>query len=175
MDTFIHVVNTLSRAAGIAAAFFIALGVFVIGDMVIERYIFNLTTIWQIDVVTYCVVAATFVGSPYVLLTRGHVNVDVLPLYLGPRARYWLAIVANAMALAFCLVVFVLCTKLWYESWSQNWLSNTVWRSRLWIPYLAMPIGLGLIVLQYIVEIISVATERVSPFNIGLDQSETAA
>ena len=57
----------------------------VICDMVVERYIFNLTTIWQIDVVTYCIVGATFVGSAYVLMTRGHVNVDILPLHVGPR------------------------------------------------------------------------------------------
>ena len=65
----------------------IALGVLVICDMVVERYLLNRTTIWQIDVVTYCIVAAAFIGSPYVLHTHGHVNVDVLPLYLGPRAR----------------------------------------------------------------------------------------
>ena len=86
-------------------------------DMVIERYILNLTTIWQIDVVTYCIVGATFIGSPYVLMTRGHVNVDVLPLHLGPTARYWLALGTSLMALAFCVVMFVLCTAYWYEAY----------------------------------------------------------
>lgn len=166
MDTYIRAVSTLSRIAGVVAAFCIAVAVVVICDMVIERYIFNLTTIWQIDVVTYCVVAATFIGAPYVLLTRGHVNVDVLPIYLGPRGRYWLAIFASLLALAFCLAVFILCTIFWYESWVNNWVSNTVWRSHLWIPYLSMPIGLGLIVLQYIAEIISIATGRSAPFNL---------
>lgn len=166
MDAFIRAVNSLSRLAGMVAASFIGLAVIVICDMVIERYIFNLTTIWQIDVVTYCVVAATFIGSPYVLLTHGHVNVDVVPIYLGPRGRYWLAIFANALALAFCLAVFILCTKFWYESWTDTWLSNTVWRSRLWIPYLSMPVGLGLIVLQYVVELISIVTGRSAPFEL---------
>jgi len=166
MDTYIRAVGLLSRIAGVVAAFFIALAVVVICDMVIERYIFNLTTIWQIDVVTYCVVAATFIGSPYVLLTRGHVNVDVVPIYLGPRGRYRLAIFANILALVFCVAIFVLCTAFWYESFENRWLSNTVWRSRLWIPYLSMPIGLGLIVLQYIAELISIVTGRSAPFDL---------
>jgi len=35
---------------------------------------------------------ATFIGSPYVLLSRGHVNVDVLPHYLARgRASGWLS------------------------------------------------------------------------------------
>ena len=75
MDAYIKAVAFLSRVAGVAAAFLIGVAVFVICDMVIERYILNLTTIWQIDVVTYSIVAATFVGSAYVLMTRGHVNV----------------------------------------------------------------------------------------------------
>ena len=112
MDAFIRAVTFASRAAGVAGAFLIAIAVLVICDMVIERYIFNLTTIWQIDTVTYCIVGATFVASPYVLMTRGHVNVDILPLYLGPRGRYMLALVTMLIALAFCVSIFILCARL---------------------------------------------------------------
>ena len=137
MDAYIRAVTFLSRVAGVAAAFLIGVAVLVICDMVIERYIFNLTTIWQIDVVTYCIVGATFVGSAYVLMTRGHVNVDVLPLHLGPRAALLAgAVHRSCWSLAFCVVLFVLCTRFWYEAWSKNWHSDTVWRARLWIPYL---------------------------------------
>jgi len=173
MDRFISIVRTASRVAGVAAACLIALGVLVICDIVVERYFLNLTTIWQIDVVTYCIVSATFIGSAYVLMTRGHVNVDVLPLHVGPRVRYWLAVSTIVLALAFCVVLFVLCTAYWYQAWSSNWRSDTVWRARLWIPYGAMPIGLGLLVLQYIVELICVVTGRTRPF--GIDEERAGA
>ena len=91
MDTYIRTMAFLSRVSGVVAAFLIGFAVLVICDMVIERYILNLTTIWQIDVVTYAIVGATFIGSSYVLMTRGHVNVEILPLHSGPRTRYWLA------------------------------------------------------------------------------------
>ena len=52
MDAYIRAVAFLSRLAGVVAACLIGLGVIVICDMVVERYILNLTTIWQIDVVT---------------------------------------------------------------------------------------------------------------------------
>jgi TRAP-type C4-dicarboxylate transport system permease small subunit len=166
MDAYIKGVAFLSRVAGVAAALLIGAAVFVICDMVVERYILNLTTIWQIDVVTYSIVAATFVGSAYVLMTRGHVNVEVLPLHLGPRARYWLALGSILLAMSFCVVLFILCTLYWYESWSKGWHSDTVWRARLWVPYLAMPVGLGLLVLQYVAELICLVTGRVPPFGI---------
>ena len=164
MDKFIWVVQMLSRIAGIAAAFLVALAVFVICDMVIERYVFNLTTIWQLDVVTYSIIATTFMGSAYVLMTHGHVNVDVLPLYLGPRGRFWLAIVANLLALAFALVLFILCTRFWWQSWINDWHSDTVWRAPLWVPYFSMPVGLGLLVLQYIADLLAIVTGRAAPF-----------
>ncbi len=167
MDAYIRAVGFLSRVAGVIAALLIGGAVLVICDMVTERYLLNLTTIWQIDVVTYFIVAATFVGSAYVLMTRGHVNVDVLPLHLGPRARYWLALFTVVLAFGFVLVLFFVCTAYWYEAWSENWRSDTVWRARLWIPFLAMPIGLGLLVLQYSVELICLVTGRAPPFGIG--------
>ncbi|HYL87379.1 MAG TPA: TRAP transporter small permease [Burkholderiales bacterium] len=158
--------STASRVAGAIAAGLIALGVLVIIDIVIERYLLGRTTIWQIDVVTYSIVSATFIGSAYVLMTRGHVNVDVLPLHLGPVGRYRLALLTTGVALAFCAVLFVLCTAYWYQAWSGNWRSDTVWRARLWIPYSAMPAGLGLLVLQYVVELICLVTRRSPPFGI---------
>ncbi|HUH94080.1 MAG TPA: TRAP transporter small permease [Casimicrobiaceae bacterium] len=169
IDIYVAIVGRLSRLAGVVAAGLIGLAVLVVCDMVIERYFLNRTTIWQIDVVTYCIVAATFVGSAYVLMLRGHVNVDVLPLHLGPRARYWLALVTSAIALGFCAVIFVLCTGYWYQAYTESWLSNTVWRARLWIPYLSMPVGLGLLVLQYVGDLLCVATGRAAPFGMRRD------
>ncbi|MGH8736615.1 MAG: TRAP transporter small permease subunit [Burkholderiales bacterium] len=167
VDGYVRAVGLVSRVAGVFAAGLIAFGVLVICDMVIERYLLNRDTVWQIDVTTYCVVAATFIGSAYVLMTRGHVNVDVLPLYAGPRVRFWLALATTVLALAFCTVLFVLSVLYWHEAWAKNWHSDTVWRSRLWIPYAAMPAGLGLLVLQYVAELVCLVTGRTPPFGIG--------
>ena len=170
MDAFIRGVSLVSRIAGVIAAGLIALAVLVIVDIVVERYMLNRTTIWQIDVVTYSIVSATFIGSAYVLMTRGHVNVDVLPLHIGPRARYRLALFTTLLALGFCVVLWIACTAYWYEAFAGNWRSDTVWRARLWIPYGAMPIGLGLLVLQYAVELICLVTGRTPPFGITADR-----
>src|SRR5258708_40101500 len=141
MNLYIRAVTVLSRLAGVVGALLIAFAVLVICDMVIERYILGLTTIWQIDVVTYCIMAATFVGSAYVLMTRGHVNVDVLPLHLGERARCWLALITILIAISFCTVLFVLCTIYWYQAWSKGWHSDTVWRGGPWVSPLWVAAG----------------------------------
>jgi len=134
--------------------------------MVFVRYVLNQNTIWQTDFVTWSLVAATFIGSPYLLLNRGHVNVDVLPLHLGARARWWLALASIVMSLAFCLVLALLTSRFWLEAWEQRWVSDTMWRARLWIPYSSMPIGLGILVLQYFAEFYLLVSGRVPPFGI---------
>jgi TRAP-type C4-dicarboxylate transport system permease small subunit len=170
MDAFIRGVNLASRVAGAVAAGLIAFAVLIIMDIVVERYLLDRTTIWQIDVVTYSIVSATFIGSAYVLMTRGHVNVDVLPLHLGPKGRFRLALWTTLLALSFCVVLWILCTSYWYQAFAGNWKSDTVWRARLWIPYGAMPIGLGLLVLQYVVELICLVTRRAPPFGLTGDR-----
>ena len=166
MDTFIRTVRMISQLCGFIAASLIAIAVVIVCEMVFVRFVLNENTIWQTDFVTFSLVAATFVGSPFVLLSRGHVNVDVLPLYLGQRGRFWLALASTLLAMAFCLTMFVLTALYWREAWTEKWLSNTIWRVRLWIPYASMPIGLGLLTLQFSADLCSLVTGREPPFGM---------
>jgi TRAP-type C4-dicarboxylate transport system permease small subunit len=166
MDYFIRGVRLLSIACGLFAAALTAAAVVVVCQMVFLRYVLNESTIWQTDFVTFSLVAATFIGAPYVLLTKGHVNVDVLPTYLDDRARWWLALVAIVISLAFALTMAVLTAQFWHEAWENNWRSDSMWRARMWIPYAAMPVGLGILTLQYVADLINLLTGREPPFGI---------
>lgn len=170
MRTFVRAVRLLSRLSGLVAAVLIAAGVVVVCHMVFVRYALNHHTIWQTDFTTYSLIAATFIGSPYVLMTRGHVNVDVLPLRLGPRARWWLGFATGCVTLAFALLVTVLAVEFWQEAWEQSWVSDTMWRARLWIPYGSMPIGLGLLTLQAAADLVDLVAGREPPFGLPQEQ-----
>ena len=148
----------------------IVTGVVIVCQMVFVRYALGQSTIWQTDFVTYCLVAATFVGSPYVLMLRGHVNVDVLPHYLGLRARWWLALLAGLLTLAFCVLITVLTFRFWHEAWTNKWVSDTMWRARLWIPYSSMPIGLGALTLQCLADLFDLVAGRAPPFGIAAER-----
>jgi len=167
MDPFVRSVKFLSRLFGYFAAALIAVGVIVVCHMVFVRFVLNQNTIWQTDFVTYSLVAATFVGSPYVLMERGHVNVDILPLYAGPRLRWWLALFAAAVTLFFAVTMTVFTAALWHESWTNSWVSDTMWRVRLWIPYSSLPLGLGLLALQCLADLVGLISGRERPFGIS--------
>jgi TRAP-type C4-dicarboxylate transport system permease small subunit len=167
VDAFVAAVRRVSLALGWFAAALIALGVVVVCEMVFVRYVLGLNTIWQTDFVTYSLVAATFIGSPYVLMTRGHVNVDVVPHYAGPRLRMGLAVFAAGVTLAFAVAMAVLTFLFWKEAWDNKWLSDTMWRARLWIPYLSMPIGLAILALQALADLIALLKGREAPFGLA--------
>ena len=170
MDRFVRAMGTLSLWLGYVAPGLIALGVLVVCQRVFVRYVLGQTTIWQTDFTTYSLVAATFLGSPFVLTTRGHVNVDVLPHYAGPRFRFWLAVFASLVTFAFALTLTILTFLFWKEAWDQKWVSDSMWRARLWIPYSSMPIGLGLLVLECIAGFIGLVRGGEAPF--GMSQPE---
>ena len=173
-DRFARGVGMVSQLCGFVAAGLVALAVIIVCQMVFVRYVLNQSTIWQTDFITYCITAATFIGSPYVLMTRGHVNVNVLPLHLSPRRRYVLALFASIVSAAFCAVMAVMTFLFWKEAWDNRWVSDTMWRARLWIPYGSMPIGLGLLTLQYAVDIVRLVTRRDPPFDIPIGDDAAA-
>jgi TRAP-type C4-dicarboxylate transport system permease small subunit len=170
MQAYVRAMRAISQICGFVAAGMIATGVVVVCQMVIVRYVLGESTIWQTDFTTYCLVAATFVGSPYVLMTRGHVNVDIVPHYAGPKARYRLAIASGVITIAFAVMLAVLTFNFWSEAWEQKWVSDTMWRARLWIPYSSMPIGLTLLALQAIADLGQVILRHDAPF--GLPDAE---
>ena len=156
----------LSRLFGGVAAAMIVTAALVVCQMVFLRYALGESTIWQTEFVTYILIAATFLGSPYVLLVRGHVSIGLLPLYLSPRYRLPLAWFGMLLSFAFCLLMAWLGWQLVREAYLQNWHSETLWEPRLWIPYLSIPAGMGLLALQYAVEMIQLWTGKADPFDL---------
>jgi TRAP-type C4-dicarboxylate transport system permease small subunit len=167
MEAYARIVSTLSRLCGIAAVLLILAAMAAVCYMVFVRSVLGHNVIWQTEFATFALVAATFVGSPYVLLVRGHVNVELLPLYMSHRARKALALATAIAALAFCVALMVNALHWWYEAFEGGWTTDSVWRARLWIPYLALPVGALVLVLQYIADIWSVATGRAHPFGMA--------
>lgn len=160
MKAFISIVRKLSGAAGILAAAMIAVSVLIVCQLVFMRYVLNAPTAWQTELVTYLLVGATLIGCPYVLMIRGHVSVDLLPHYLSARGRRNLSFVTALAGMLFCGVLLWSGLELWHDAWAGAWLSETVWAVPLWIPYTALPLGFGLMLLQYVADVLELIVPR---------------
>ena len=156
----------LSEWSGVFAAGLMVVSVLVVCHMIFVRAVLGDSSIWQTEFVTYALVAATFLGAPYILLTRGHVNVDLLPMFLGDRQRMALAWLASILSFVFCLLFLYSAAHWWWEAWTLDLTTASIWRARLWIPYLSVPVGMTLVCLQYVVDMWALATGRDLPFNM---------
>jgi len=164
MDFFIKSVHRISLFCGTVATALLCLAILVIIDMVVERYVFNLSTSWQTEFVIYSLAGGTFIGCPYVLLKKGHVNVELLPHYLGYQGKLILALLSSVLSLIFCSVIFYLSAHWWYDAYINNHTTGTIWNAYLWKLHFPLPLGMFIMILQYIADILSLITRREMPF-----------
>ena len=170
-NAFIRTVGVISSVCGWIAAALIVVSVLVTCQMIFVRFVLRESTIWQTEAVIYMMIAATLLGLPYVQRLRGHVNVDLLPLLVPASFRRALAFLVLGASIAVIGVMIWHGWHMFHLAWERGWRSDTVWGVRLWIPYLAVPVGLGLLGLQLTADLLSVAIGEEKPF--GLADHET--
>lgn len=163
---FLRVVATLSTLSGWCSAAMIVAAVAITCQMIFVRFALNGSTVWQTEAVVYLMVAATLVGLAYVQRLRGHVNVDLVPLALPRRARLGLAVVTLAVSILIVGIMLYYGYEYWHFAWERGWRSDTVWGVKLWIPYLSIPIGFGLLLLQLIADLVAIVTGAERPFGL---------
>jgi len=147
--------GVISTACGIVSALMILVSVVITCQMIWMRFVMNASTIWQTEAVTYLMISATLIGLPYVQLLRGHVNVDLVPMMLPPRMRKALGLVVLLASIAVISILAFHGYELFHTAWERNWHSESVWGVSMWIPYLALPLGFGLFLLQLIADLIA--------------------
>lgn len=152
---FTKVIGAMSVAAGVVSALMILSAVIITCQLIFMRFVLNASTIWQTEAVTYLMIAATMLGLPYVQRLKGHVNVDLVPMLLPPKACKVLQGVTLMATAAVAAVMTYHGYELFHIAFERNWKSDTVWGVPLWIPYCAIPLGFGLYLIQLAADLFS--------------------
>ncbi len=164
-NPFVHTASILSGVAGWCSAAMIVVAVGLTCQMIFVRFVLNGSTVWQTEVVVYLIVAATLLGLSFVQRMRGHVNVDLIPLLLGGRLRFLLAVCTLSVSSAIVATMLWYGFEYWHIAWSRGWTSDTVTAVPLWIPYSALPLGFGLLLIQLIADLVAVLVRADAPFS----------
>ena len=165
----LRLIKGLSTVCGWIAAVMILASVLITCQMIFVRFVMQQSTVWQTEAVIYLMIGATLLGLPYVQSLRGHVNVDLIPILVKGRARKILAGVVLLMTMAVVSVILFYSYENWHFAWERGWRSETVWAPKLWIPYLALPLGFGLYLLQLAADFVALVLGVDRPF--GLEDS----
>ncbi len=143
-------IERLSNLAGIIAASLIGIAIGIVCQMVFIRYVLVGSAAWQTEVVTYSLVAATMLGSAYVLKERGHVSVGLVMVYASDNVRRIMQMIGDFIVFLFAALMFWKGFELTEQAFRGNWTTDSIYEFPMWIPYLSMPVGFGLLALQAI-------------------------
>jgi TRAP-type C4-dicarboxylate transport system permease small subunit len=121
--------------------------------MVFIRKILNYSTTWQTEYVIFSLAAATFIGSPYVLLKRKHVSVDIVTHYMSVKGKKFMIYIASILSILFLIVFFYTSLELFYHAWDKNLRTPTIWNFPMWKVYIFLPVGALLLIIQALADI----------------------
>ena len=129
---------------------------------VLLRYVFHSSTSWSDEFVRYGIVWLCFIGGACCMRVGAHVNVDILPHYLGKTGQTILFAIRSIVALGFIVIL----GKLGLDNVILN-LQTGQTSPSLHIPmfyvYLAIPIGCLLMAIHQLELIVRVIRKRKSP------------
>lgn len=150
---FVRAVDRLSVGCAVFAAACLILAMLIVVWMVIWRASGH-STYWEIELAVYLIVATVLIGSPYTLMTHGHIGVDLLGHYLSREHRRVLERVIAAFGLLVCVYLAWKGFELTLEAFHKNEHSGSAWNPLRWPFFALMPVGLGLTALQYVAEML---------------------
>ena len=102
------------------------------------------------EISTYCVVVAGFLGMGVAYAGKKHIHVDIVMSKMSPKTRYYTEFFTAIIGLFYSLVFMQESWKMAMFSLEINNCAPTTLSTPLWIPKMAMPIGMLVLFLQII-------------------------
>lgn len=154
IGAYIRLMDAISNVTAVIAGALLVSGVLAVNHMIFVRYVLGESVVWQTEFTVFAITAAMLLGSPYVLLTGGHVAVTVLPDAVGETPRKAMQLVASLVGLSFCVALAYGSWIYLIEAYELGWTTGTVWNAPMWPALAPVAIGATLLSLQYVAEIL---------------------
>ena len=164
-------IDRLSELAGYMSAVLILASMLIVCYGVFLRYVLGASTVWQLELSTYFLMFAAFVGGAYGLKHGDHVNLSLIVDRLPEKIRLYVQLLASVLGFMFVLIVAAIAYVLWWETTEAGRTSGTAWNVPLTYPYLIVPLGMTLIALQYLVIVVQIL-QRIKTSDHPADEGE---
>lgn len=143
---FDHVMKYMYGVAG----FFVIAMMLVMCYETIMRYFFRRPPAWAVEISEYTLFLIAFLGAPWLLKVKGHVNIDLVINRLNPKVQTLLNITTSAIGTIICLFI----TSYGVESTIDHFQRGVPVVKTLYFPkfvFLAfIPVGCFLLSIQFI-------------------------
>ncbi len=147
--------NALTMLVGVIAGVLLLMPALMIFYEVVMRGLFNAPTEWSIELSVYCVLVAGFLGMPVAYATGKHIHVDIVLSQLSKRTRCYIELFTTLVGIFFCIIFVIQSLDMALLSYEMNNTSPSTLRTPMWIPQMALPIGMGVLLLQFIATLLT--------------------
>ena len=137
----------VSYGAGYAAGVVLLAIIVLTMVEVVSRYVLQNPLILSDELGGYAMVAVSFLGLAYCAQEKGHIRITFIVERLSPRATGYIRIASLVLGLAFIAVAAWVSWKFLGDSFTRDMRSNSMLRTPLKWPQVAMPIGFTLFAL----------------------------
>jgi TRAP-type C4-dicarboxylate transport system permease small subunit len=149
----VKLLDQLNRAIVVLSSIALVVAGAVLTYSVILRNFSPEPTDWQDEFSVFLLVGVTFGASAWVQSQRGHIGIEAVKVLLPPRIDRVRQIVVDILSTLFCAFFTWKSWTLFHEAWVEGYSSATSWAPPLWIPYIAMSLGMSLLTFQVFVQV----------------------
>ncbi|WP_320174351.1 TRAP transporter small permease subunit [Maridesulfovibrio sp.] len=150
MRAIIRLIEGLS----IGGAFLSAAGmIFIVCLVVIEiflRSVLNTSTLVSSEYGGYALVYLILTGLAYTMKENGLIRINLLTSHFSENGKRIADIISGLIGAALTAFALNYTVQMVYETWDLEMTADTIAETPLWIPQLAIPVGLALLLLQII-------------------------
>lgn len=154
LDRYVRGVGWINDRIGWLAAFLILPIFALLLAEVFMRYGLASPTVWISQSAQMLFGAYALMAGGYLLLHRGHANVDILSSMLTTRQQAMVDIFTSILTFCFLGAFLYYATSMAIESVGRFERSISAWKQPIWPLKLLIPISAGLLLLQAIAKLI---------------------
>tara|TARA_R110000737_G_scaffold237850_3_gene250161 strand:+ start:3113 stop:3688 length:576 start_codon:yes stop_codon:yes gene_type:complete len=147
-------IDVATRAGAILAAAGVIFACLAISWTVFARGALKWNTVWEMEASVYTLIYAALLSAAYTDRVGGQIGVRAFADRLSGRAAQLHALLIDALTLALFSVFTWSAWALFSHAWSTGWTTGTIWDPPLWLPYAALPLGGGLLVVAVGIDVL---------------------
>lgn len=116
---------------------------------VLRREVLSYSSIWGEEIVRYSFIYLAWIGAAAAVRQRGHIRIDVLMQYVGPRVKAALYLFGDAVMFGVALIAFYWSLETVLVSAKFGSVTHGLRVSQVWF-LSAVPLGFALVILRLV-------------------------
>ena len=114
---------------------------------VVRREVLSFSSIWGEEIVRYSFIYLAWIGAAAAVKERGHIRIDVIMQYVGPKAKAILYILGDLVMFTVAVIAFYWSLETVLVSAKFGSVTHGLRISQVWF-LSAVPIGFALVILR---------------------------